>query len=122
MARYDKERLLDEATAEEVAAYLGLEMVRRGSRIFIRCPSPGHNDRNIGNCCLTHKGYKCFACGTSGGLIDLVMQSQNCDFTEALGLIGDALGGRQQYTLSGNSAPKQYRPSKDALHAAFSIS
>jgi hypothetical protein len=116
MAFYDKERLLDEANARMVAEYLGMDMQYRGSIINIKCP--GHKRRlgresgSYSACMLTEKGYHCFACNKQVSLINMVIEYEDLDekfpnpadaFQEALGIIGDALGGRNLYTLDGDA-------------------
>jgi hypothetical protein len=41
---------------------------------FIHCPSPSHPDRNP-SCHITpdRRGYKCFACGAQGGVLDIIV-------------------------------------------------
>lgn len=108
MAFYDRERLLEEATSMMLIEFLGVDYETKGSYTYIKCP--GHLkrmhkiDNNFGNCVLTEKGYHCFACngGTTVGLIDMVQELQECEYVEALEVIGDALGGRKNYRISGD--------------------
>lgn len=107
MAFYDKDRLLDEANAQMVAEYLGMDMLYKGNTIQIKCPGHlkrmHHEDQNFGNCSLTEKGYHCFACHKTVGLIQMVMEYEQIDdYAEALGIIGDSLGGRENYLISGD--------------------
>ena len=118
MAFYDKDRLLEEANAQMVAEYLGMEMQYKGGNIQIKCPGHlkrlGKEDNNFGSCVLTEKGYHCFACHKTVGLINMVIEVEDLEnrsdemtssdiFNEALGIIGDALGGREIYKIYGQT-------------------
>jgi len=67
--------LVDYGNAEEVARKIGIETRRVGSKIAIRCPSHikmvGHQDRHIGNCFLSAKGYICYSCGAKGNFVKM---------------------------------------------------
>lgn len=109
MAFYDKDRLLEEATSLMIVEYLGVDHIAKGGYVYIKCPGHldrlGKEDAHFGNCVLTEKGYHCFACGITVNIVQMVREIQDCDYPEALGIIGDALGGRNNYTLSGTSIP-----------------
>ena len=78
---------LDEIRAtpiEEVAVNLGIGIVRH----MALCPF--HNDKNPSlHFDLKKNRYKCFACGASGNVIDLVMRYNNMEFKEAINWIGN---------------------------------
>ena len=78
---------LDEIRAtpiEEVAENLGIGIVRH----MALCPF--HNDKNPSlHFDLKKNRYKCFACGASGNVIDLVMRYNNMEFMEAINWIGN---------------------------------
>ncbi len=105
MAFYDEERILEEADAEAVFEFLGLEIRRSGSRRQIYCPGHekrlGKPDRKMGSCFITPKGYHCYACDVTVNLVNAVMEIEDCTYKEALGIIADSLGGRELYTTSG---------------------
>lgn len=92
---YDREKLIEAADTLLVAEHIGLEIKRTGSRRSILCPA--HNDRHFGNCVLTEHGFRCFACGGHGSVIDLVMLSENVPLVEAMGIVADCCGGREYY-------------------------
>lgn len=73
----------------DVAERLGLEMRRSGANGAIRCPV--HDDRSP-SCYVYPNGYKCFACGASGSVIDLVMAVRSLAFGEAVDWIAEATG------------------------------
>ena len=81
---------LDKARAtpiEEVAGKLGMRVVRHTAL----CPF--HNDKNPS--LHFHRGknrYKCFACGASGDVVDLVMKYNNVGFKEAVAEILEKKG------------------------------
>lgn len=105
MAFYDEERILEDANAVSVAEYLGMEIRRSASRYQIYCPGHlnrlGKEDKKMGSCFLTPKGYHCYACDKTVSLPNMVMEVEGCDYKEALGIIADSLGGRDHYVLSG---------------------
>ncbi len=69
---------------EEVAEYLGIGTVHH----MALCPF--HNDKNPSlHFDLKKNRYKCFACGASGNVIDLVMRYNNMEFKEAINWIGN---------------------------------
>ena len=76
---------LDEIRAtpiEEVAENLGIGIVRH----MALCPF--HNDKHPSlHFDLKKNRYKCFACGASGNVIDLVMRYNNMEFKEAINWI-----------------------------------
>ena len=78
---------LDEIRAtpiEEVAENLGIGIVRH----MALCPF--HNDKHPSlHFDLKKNRYKCFACGASGNVIDLVMRYNNVEFKEAINWIGN---------------------------------
>lgn len=78
---------LDEIRAtpiEEVAENLGIWIVRH----MALCPF--HNDKHPSlHFDLKKNRYKCFACGASGNVIDLVMRYNNMEFKEAINWIGN---------------------------------
>ena len=78
---------LDEIRAtpiEEVAENLGIGIVRH----MALCPF--HNDKHPSlHFDLKKNRYKCFACGASGNVIDLVMRYNNMEFKEAIKCIGN---------------------------------
>ena len=72
---------------EEVARELGMRVVRHTAL----CPF--HNDKNPS--LHFHRGknrYKCFACGASGDVVDLVMRYNNLGFKEAVAEILEKKG------------------------------
>ena len=81
---------MDKARAtpiEEVAGKLGMRVVRHTAL----CPF--HNDKNPS--LHFHRGknrYKCFACGASGDVVDLVMRYNNVGFKEAVAEILEKKG------------------------------
>ena len=64
---------------EEVAAKLGIEVGRH------RALCPFHQDRHPSlHFDIKRNRYKCFSCGASGNVIDLVMRYMNIGFKEAM--------------------------------------
>ena len=64
---------------EEVAAKLGIEVGRH------KALCPFHQDRHPSlHFDIKRNRYKCFSCGASGNVIDLVMRYMNVGFKEAV--------------------------------------
>ena len=64
---------------EEVAAKLGIEVGRH------KALCPFHQDRHPSlHFDIKRNRYKCFSCGASGNVIDLVMRYMNVSFKEAV--------------------------------------
>ena len=64
---------------EEVAAKMGIEVVRH------KALCPFHQDRHPSlHFDIKRNRYKCFSCGASGNVIDLVMRYMNIGFKEAI--------------------------------------
>ena len=111
MAFYDEERILEDADSLSVAEYLGLEIRNAGKRHQIYCPGHlerlGKVDSRMGSCYLLEdgsriKGYHCYACDKTVSLPNMVMEIEDCDYKEALGIIADSIGGREHYMTSGS--------------------
>lgn len=65
----------------QVLDFYGIEVRRKK----ILCPFPGHNDRHIGNCSVTDRGYiHCFACGKNTDAIGLVSIKEGLGFSDAI--------------------------------------
>ena len=72
---------------EQVAGEVGLEVVRH------RCRCPFHDDRHPSlTFNLRTNRFKCYACGASGGPIDLAMHQLNLPFVEACRWLGNRFG------------------------------
>lgn len=89
MRHYDKEAIYDRLSGREVAEMLGLPVSGKGDVI---CPSPDHDDRHLGNCHLTPKGCRCFACNETFGLVDMVMKVRGVKYVDALKELSDYAG------------------------------
>ena len=68
---------------EEVAMKLGIEVGRH------KALCPFHEDRHP-SLHFKNNRFKCFACGASGNVIDLVMRYMNVSFKEAVEWMGEA--------------------------------
>lgn len=82
--------------AASVADYIGIEVVKRGANLCIRCPGHekrlGKPDNNIGNAVLTQRGYRCFACDTFVNMVNMVREHQDCNYWDAVNIIAKAAG------------------------------
>ena len=69
---------------EGVAERLGLRVVRH------KCLCPFHDDHHASlSFSVRRNTFRCFACGASGGVIDLAMRCMNRDFKEACRWLAD---------------------------------
>lgn len=110
MLQYDLRELLNSVTAESVAEYIGLEIQSHGKRKEILCPNPEHNDHHFGSCILLSQGYMCYACGATGGLIDLVKKSMQVGTGEAIRIIAESTGEPSLFLLPNNTNDGNSRP------------
>ena len=84
MDRFELQKLRD-LPIEGVAERLGLRVVRH------KCLCPFHDDHHASMSFKVSKNmFRCFACGASGGTIDLVMKALHKDFKEACQWLGGA--------------------------------
>ena len=84
MDRIELQKLRD-LPIEGVAERLGLQVSRH------KCLCPFHDDHHASlSFCVRRNTFRCFACGASGGTIDLVMKSLNKDFKEACRWLADS--------------------------------
>ena len=58
-------------TSSDVLRRAGIATVQRGSRTWFACPS--HDDRHPSAVVVGERGWRCFACGAKGGILDLVV-------------------------------------------------
>jgi hypothetical protein len=98
---FDREALIENANAYDVAQAIGMNVVKRGTKYFIPCPGHetrlGKPDRKTTNAVLTPKGYRCYACDVNVGLIDMVMEFLGCDAKTAMENIAQTCGGAALY-------------------------
>ena len=113
--RIDKQALLAEANAIDVAKYIGMDVVHRGANYFIPCPGHkkrlGREDTTIGNCVLYPNGYRCMACDpdVTHDVFDMVQEFTNCSFPEALQTVAEIYGGEAVFA-SDDNAPIEKLP------------
>lgn len=107
---YNVELLVEMADSEDVADAIGLPTKRKGKHVYCECPSHrkvlGREDGNISNCILTDRGYKCFSCGASGDVLQMVMDYCNVPFTKALEVVASVTGGNFKISSSGSAVKK----------------
>lgn len=100
---------------------LGLEGARQGKEYQIYCPSPNHEDHNLGSCSVNLKTglWKCWACGAHGDLVRLVSLAQQVTQSEAKRALQpntrEALGAMTSYKLSQAIAAQRPTSSKQKL-------
>ena len=108
MDKFELQKLRD-LPIEGVAERLGLQVSRH------KCLCPFHDDHHASlSFSVRRNTFRCFACGASGGTIDLVMKSLNKDFKEACRWLADShnviLSAPQPSTL--NSKPSTFKASR----------
>lgn len=94
--RFEISELLEQVNCSDLAEYLGIEQVKKGKRIYIRCPehvkNTGKEERKIDNCILSENGYHCFSCQAHGNAISLVRNFLEVDFKTACKEISKFMG------------------------------
>lgn len=73
---------------KDVAGMLGYTPGRGG---FMVCPFHGDHDASL-KVYSGSGGWHCFGCGKGGSVIDFVMESEHCNFRQAVRLISDGMG------------------------------
>lgn len=106
MARIDKfiiERILDTAKIEEVVGDF-VTLKKKGVRYLGLCPF--HDDRHIGSFVVYPKGncYKCFQCGSKGGVVDFLMNHEKLSYPDAIRWLG------KKYSIETDMQDFNYTP------------
>jgi CHC2 zinc finger len=72
-ARYPLARtsIVDRATISDVLRLVGVATVRRGKRVWFQCAV--HDDARPSAVVVGERGWRCFACGAKGGVLDLAL-------------------------------------------------
>lgn len=129
----DYKKLSEDLTPLDVCKYLGIKTRRSGKNIFLRCPAHekiiGRTDKNISNCILGNSfrfAFKCFSCGASGSVIDLIAYESNLDqkrdFREILSIAAKATGHESDYIIPESSEERQkYEEKRKQLQRAKEI-
>ena len=110
--RIDKNALLMEANAIEVAQYIGMRVEKKGANYFTLCPGHkkriGREDTNIGNCVLYENGYRCLACEPyqTHDMFYMVQEFTGCTFPEALQTVAEIYGGESLFTADSQYVEK----------------
>ncbi|QDV42497.1 DNA primase [Stieleria neptunia] len=100
---------LRKVSLAEVAASLGLPIQRRGKRVWTNCLF--HQDRKPSM--ALHQlpsddwRYRCFSCGATGDVFDLVQKVDACDFRTALEKVA---------SMAGVTLPKRRKKSEPKLN------
>lgn len=93
--KFDRERLKS-LNILDVANKLGLDV--SSHRKKIRCVSRSHEDRNPSmGFVIKNNTWKCYACGASGSVIDLVMEVNNLNFIDACNWLYNVYGWQDLY-------------------------
>lgn len=90
----------------DLAEYLGLEYQERSGRFLVLCPF--HNDQRLGSAYIKDGYFKCFSCGESMDIIELVRRLENGTFKTALKVL-TSLAGVSTSDLSYEHSPEYAR-------------
>lgn len=82
--------IADAVNMQELVQELGIPYKIIGANMCIICPK--HNDRSFGSCIVFEKNIFCFACSESLNAIDLVMETNGCNFMDAVKYLSDFYG------------------------------
>ena len=78
------EKIKDEGDcAEYVKAMLGGTSNAGPGKVKLCCPLPNHNEKTP-SCYVQREFFKCFGCGEGGDCFKLIMETENCDFNQAV--------------------------------------
>lgn len=80
----------DAVNMQELVQELGIPFKVIGANMCIICPK--HNDKSFGSCIVFEKNVFCFACSESMNAIDLVMETNHCNFMDAVRFLSDFYG------------------------------
>lgn len=96
---YKRTELLQALDMLDVVSSLGLEQFQTGTRIRIRCPQHTNGVDKHPSCEIFRdkKTYKCWSCGASGSVIDLVMAVRGSDYHDALEFLASLTGNSDAY-------------------------
>jgi len=82
---------LTEQEIKDTLDYLHIDRTSKvnGNWLLIRCPIPGHNDKNISNCGIDLQTgvINCFACKESSNIVSIVKDRLNLSYIDALKFI-----------------------------------
>lgn len=81
------EIISDAVNMKELVQELGIPYKIMGANMCILCTH--HNDKSFGSCIVFDKNIFCFACNESINAIDLVMETNKCNFMDAVKFISD---------------------------------
>jgi hypothetical protein len=95
----DDIRTLRDSNLLQVAAFLGLELKKKGPNYELYCPNPEHHDTHMGSCRINPKKNRghCFACGRSFNAVDLLIWNGYA-FYQSLELLAQLNGTTHLYT------------------------
>ena len=69
--------------AEYAKAMIGGTSNAGPGKIKLCCPLPNHNEKTP-SCYVQREFFKCFGCGEGGDCFKLIMETENCDFNQAV--------------------------------------
>lgn len=109
---YDIEKIKEYVRPIDVISYLGVQIKRSGSTIFIRCPEheerTGSVDRRISNCKLGDtfsSAYRCYACNAKGDLFRLIAKLTGLDlkkdFAKICEIAAESYGSTTLFEMKG---------------------
>ncbi len=80
----------------DIAESVGISTRLANGKYHIHCPGHairlGKEDKNDSSCVLTKTGYRCFACGESIDVFQMVQEATGCDFVHAVAYVAGQCG------------------------------
>ena len=91
--RYSQELIEEIRTQNDIVEVIGefMPLTRKGNSYFGLCPFHNENTPSF-SVSADKQFYYCFGCGSAGNVYSFVMQTENCDFLEAVKILADRVG------------------------------
>ncbi len=102
---YDKEAILENSNAIDVADAIGMDIKRCGSTLYTNCVSGEHNESHVAHNQLFSTGCFCYTCGKRYDTVEMVINyyrnvlGSPITFPRALEIIADTCGGIDSYII-----------------------
>lgn len=91
--RYSQDLIEEIRTQNDIVEVIGefMPLTRKGGSYFGLCPFHNENTPSF-SVSADKQFYYCFGCGAAGNVYSFVMQTENCDFLEAVEILADRAG------------------------------
>lgn len=93
LMRYSQDLIEEIRTQNDIVEVIGdfMPLTRKGGSYFGLCPFHNENTPSF-SVSADKQFYYCFGCGAAGNVYSFVMQTENCDFLEAVKILADRAG------------------------------